>query len=586
MYLRFKHLILKNFLSYGNAETKFEFSEGLFLVTAKNGGGKSSLLLDGLSFNLYNKPYRKIKLEELINRKNKKGLYTESCFVIDEKDEYRIVRTLAPQKLFIYKNGSDKAMESASSKALDQEEIVKILGLEYDLFKLVIALATNSNEQFLSLGLPKKREVMESIFSIKVFGEMLQKARKKINSIETDRTIYSSNIKNLESFIVSLKKQITDTENSIKDFDQKKEEELVALNAKKESLLIQISEINSAVETLEEKIKEIKLDETDYSTKQINLNTAIKTDENSIKEKKSQIKFLDKGDVCPLCSNEITEEHKQKELLKLNSYITDLEKKIEGNKKKLVSITEKVSEQKKTKLLFDTSKNDLSMAKMKVSNFQRTISDIETQIKSVSSRELNLDVSSIKDDYEKKVETYKNDSKELTRLNKEHFNYKIVSKMLAEDGIKSFFFKMLVPILNAKINEYLNLFDLPVNISFDETMKDTISAIGTNEKDISYMAFSEGEKKRIDIAILLSFIGVTKSISNWNCNILVFDEILDSATDIDGLEKLLTSIKEISINDPKLCSYVISHRDAFQDIYTGIVRIHKVGGFSKIEIST
>lgn len=586
MYLRFKHLILKNFLSYGNAETKFEFSEGLFLVTAKNGGGKSSLLLDGLSFNLYNKPYRKVKLEELINRKNKKGLYTESCFVIDEKDEYRIVRTLAPQKLFIYKNGSDKPMESASSKALDQEEIVKILGLEYDLFKLVIAIATNYNEPFLSLGLPKKREVMESIFSIKVFGEMLQKARKKINSIETDRTIYSSNIKNLESFIVSLKKQITDTENSIKDFDQKKEEELVTLNSRKESLLAQISEINSAVETLEEKIKEIKLDETDYSTKQINLNTAIKTDENSIKEKKSQIKFLDKGDVCPLCSNEITEEHKQKELLKLNSSISDLEKKIEGNKKKLVSIAEKVSEQKKTKLLFDNSKNDLNMAKMKVSNFQRTISDIDSQIKSVSSRELNLDVSSIKDDYEKKVETYKNDSKELTRLNKEHFNYKIVSKMLAEDGIKSFFFKMLVPILNAKINEYLNLFDLPVNISFDETMKDTISAIGTNEKDISYMAFSEGEKKRIDIAILLSFIGVTKSISNWNCNILVFDEILDSATDIDGLEKLLTSIKEMSTNDPKLCSYVISHRDAFQDIYTGIVRIHKVGGFSKIEIST
>jgi DNA repair exonuclease SbcCD ATPase subunit len=415
---------------------------------------------------------------------------------------------------------------------------------------------------------------------------MLQKARKKINSIETDRTIYSSNIKNLESFIVSLKKQITDTENSIKDFDQKKDEELVTLNSRKESLLIQISEINSAVETLEEKIKEIKLDETDYSTKQINLNTAIKTDENSIKEKKSQIKFLDKGDVCPLCSNEITEEHKQKELLKLNSSISDLEKKIDGNKKKLVSIIEKVSEQKKTKTLFDNSKNDLNLAKMKVSNFQRTISDIDLQIKSVSSRELNLDVSSIKDDYEKKVETYKNDSKELTRLNKEHFNYKIVSKMLAEDGIKSFFFKMLVPILNAKINEYLNLFDLPVNISFDETMKDTISAIGTNEKDISYMAFSEGEKKRIDIAILLSFIGVTKSISNWNCNILVFDEILDSATDIDGLEKLLTSIKEMSTNDPKLCSYVISHRDAFQDIYTGIVRIHKVGGFSKIEIST
>ena len=212
------------------------------------------------------------------------------------------------------------------------------------------------------------------------------------------------------------------------------------------------------------------------------------------------------------------------------------------------------------------------------------IRTIENQIQKVNDRTLNLDTSSMKIEYESKIETYKNDSNELMKLNEEYKNYEIVSKLLAEDGIKSYFFKMLIPILNAKINEYLNIFDLPVTINFDETMKDSISIIGTSETNLNYMGFSEGEKKRIDIAILLSFISVTKIISNWNCNILIFDEILDSATDTEGLEKLLSSIKEMTIKENNLCTYVISHREAYQDIYDNILTVKKVNGFSKIEL--
>ena len=460
MYIEFEYIIVKNFLSYGNSETKFNFQTGLSLVTAENGLGKSSILLDALSYCLYGKPYRQIKLNELINRKNKKNLYTETSFKIDGKDSYKIVRTLSPQKLFIFKNGSDKALESASSKLLDQEEITKLLGIDYDLFKLIIALAPNSNRPFLSLGLPQKREVMESIFSIKVFGEMLKKARAKLNLIKTDKTIYQNAIKNVESLILTLKKQIDDTENSMKDFDEKKIEEINILQTKKDDIQNQISQINSSLETLIKEFSKISLDEHDYSKEQIESSGNIKIEENTIKEKKSQIKFLEKGGKCPLCSHDITEEHKTEEIQKLNNIITKSETKIEANKKKLVKINEKVSEQRRIKKIYDDSKNDIQIAKIKVSNLEKTSLDLDKQIENVKSRELKIDLTNIKEEYSNKVETYKEDIKKLTALNNDQKNYEIVSKMLSEDGIKSYFFKMLVPILNNKINEYLNLFDL------------------------------------------------------------------------------------------------------------------------------
>ena len=258
--------------------------------------------------------------------------------------------------------------------------------------------------------------------------------------------------------------------------------------------------------------------------------------------------------------------------------------KLKNRSRKLVKINEKVSEQRRIKKIYDDSKNDIQIAKIKVSNLEKTSLDLDKQIENVKSRELKIDLTNIKEEYSNKVETYKEDIKKLTTLNNDQKNYEIVSKMLSEDGIKSYFFKMLVPILNNNINEYLNLFDLPVAISFDETMQETISIIGSSDKDVSYNSFSEGEKKRMDIAILLSFINTTKTISNWNCNLLTFDEILDSATDLNGLEKMLSSVKQLTLNDNQLCSYVISHKDSFQDIYTRIIKIKKTNGFSKIEI--
>lgn len=584
MFINFKYILVKNFLSYGNSETKLEFTPGMNLTTASNGGGKSSILLDAVSYALYGKPYREIKVGELINRKNKKGLFVEVSFEVDGKDSYKIIRTQSPNKLEIYKNGLEKPLESASSKLLDQEEINKILGIDYDLFKLIIAIATNYNKPFLSLGIAKKREIIESIFSINIFGEMLKKARNRFNSAKTEKTIVQNSLKNLESLILTLKKQIEDTEKSIKNFDEEKQKELDKLNSQKIEVERNIKNAKKELEELNDKLKEYKEDTTDYSSEQIKLSTSIKSEENSIKDKKKQILFLNKDGNCPLCGNVITEEHKNKEIEKLNSDIKKSETKIKTCNNKLVELNSKIENQRKVKNEISSISQKISMKEYSKKSLEKDSTNIKNQIETVNQRKLDIDLNPIKKDYDTKIEVYKEDSKRQKILDKDFKNFDIISKMLSEEGIKSYFFKRLVPILNSKINEYLNLFDLPVSISFDETMQETLSIIGSTEKDISYMAFSEGEKKRIDIAILLAFIGTTKSISNWNCNLLVFDEILDSATDAEGLEKLLSSIKDLTNNDNTLCAYIVSHRETFLDMYTKVIKIKKVGGYSKIEV--
>ena len=583
MYLKVNYLIIKNFLSYGNTETRFDFESGFSLVHAKNGGGKSTLFLDAVSYNLYGKPYRDIKIAELVNRKNVKGLYTEGSYTID-KDTYKIIRTYAPQKLEIYKNDDPKPLESSSSKKLDQEEIATLIGIGHEIFKLVIAIATSTNSPFLSLGLPEKRKVMESIFSINIFGEMLSKARKSFNSNKTEKTIYQNNVSNLKSLLISLKNQITEIDNSIRDFDSKKKEELESLETRKKTIKKEIKELS-------EKLKEmlsikIELDVNDYISEQIKIDSEIKINESKIKENKVQIKFLEKNTECPLCKHELTEEHKKEELEKLNKLNLNFQKKIDKDKIKLSETLLKITKQKEIKKLSEETNSNVSMTNLKIKNLEKNQKDIEEQIKKVDERVFNLDSTNINKEFEEKSKTYKEYSEKNNSLTTELKKLEIVIKMLSEDGIKSYFFKRLVPLLNAKINEQLNIFDLPVMINFNENMEEAIDIVGSSEKGVSYMSFSEGEKKRIDIAILLSFISTMKTISNWNCNLLVFDEILDSATDADGLEKLLGSIKEISQKDSNICSYVISHRESMQDLYDRVIEIKKVNGFSKIEVKT
>lgn len=581
MYFRIDELVVRNLCTYGNSETRFKFSEGLSLITAKNGSGKSAFFLDGLCYNLYGKPYRDIKIAELVNRKNKKGLFTEGVYWLDKDNKIRILRS--PQKLEIYKNDDKEPMKTSSSKLLDQEEINKMIGIDHHIFKLVLAVAASSNEPFLSLGLPKKREVMESIFSIKIFGEMLKKARGRLNSYKTEKTILQNSLKIQESNLISSKSNLDKLTKTVADFEENKKNELDNLISRENNFIKSLEKTTKELSEID--LSKIETDPTDYNKKLIDLSTSIQIEEKSSKEKKQHIKLLQKANVCVFCNSELTEEHKNLEIQKLETAIKDSETKITKIKKQIENLNLKIKTQKEQKNLWNETFQKQQTLSFTQSSLESDIKNINLQKKTIQEREIKIDLEAIRAEHISKVNAYKFDKESFDNVSKSVSNYEIVSKVLSEEGIKSYFFKRLIPILNKKINEYLNIFDLPFTINFNQAMEECISEIGSNEKNISYNTFSEGEKKRMDIAILLSFISTMKLISNWNCNVLIFDEILDSATDTEGLEKLLGSIKEMTLNDNQLCTYVISHREAFQDLYTNVIKIKKVNGFSKIEVS-
>jgi len=576
MYVKLKFMRFKNILSYGNSMSTFSFKEGLSLISAKNGSGKTTLL-EVLSFNWYGKPYRDIKISELINRKNKKNMYTETEFDIDGTT-YNIVRTLSPSKLTIKKDGIE--LENLSAKKLDQEEINKVLGVDYNIFKLIIALSVNYNKPFLSLGTPAKRDTIESIFNIKIFGEMLVKLKKKASTLKSERTLLDGTIKTLESSISSFRKQIKELKSSIGDIDKKNEDEIKLHKDK-------IKESNKIIDSLAKKAEAIKkelktLVITDITNEYSKIRNEIAVSKSKILELSEQLAFFETHDECPKCGILMTQEHRESEIKNAINQKTTLEivlqnlfvefDRLHGVEVENGKISSKIQELKNS--MYETIQD----AKTENNNIEL----LNKQIRLISERTLVIDTKSITEEYEKQIEEYKIMAKRLDEVKNTLLVYEYVSKVLSEDGIKSFFFKKLVPILNKKINEYLTSFEIPIIINFNEFMEENIRIPLSNMQNVSYMAFSEGEKKRIDVAILLSFIETTKILSNWNCNVLMFDEVLDNATDSEGLEKLLNSIKLLTRNDTKLCSYIISHRESDSEIYDRKISIKKVAGFSKL----
>lgn len=579
MNIVFKSLRLKNLLSYGNNLTELTFGAGLTLVTAKSGDGKSALLLDALSFVLFGKPYRKIKMAELINRINKKGLWVQVEFEIDGKN-YILTRGIKPDVLEILIDGQESSL--LSSKGLNQEEIDKILGCDYNLFKHVICLSINYNKPFLSLSIPEKRDIVESIFNIKIFAEMLIKIKKELSLKKIDHQINSSEENTLHSSLISLDNQIKSIKKSSQTFEDDKtselkklNQELSKLNTKKKSLQKTLTEKESELTPKTDKNKIDKLI-LDLKTKGISLKASI---EQIVKKKK----FLKENDVCPVCNSDLDDEHRSKELNQLESEEESLNKEIDSVREKYNTAVAKENEISKANKNIESLEQEITNIKRyDIKNLDDQIAKLMKDIRKVEERKLDFDISSLKNEFDAQKARYLLINGKVLDLSAEMKVLESTVSVLGDRGIKSFFFKKLIPILNLKINTFLDKFDLPVKITFNELMEEHIDSLSGQGRNISYNTFSEGEKKRIDIALMLSFIETTKTICNWDSNILIFDEIFDSAIDSAALDKIMDSIKEMTTDNTDLCCYVISHREADHQNYTGRIVIEKKNGFSHI----
>lgn len=550
MYIKFNKLVFRNIGSYGNKNTIFLLNKGLNCISGINGQGKSTIL-DALCFCLYGKPFKKIKLNELINRENKKKLFTEVTLEI-KNDIYVITRELKPDNLCITKN--NKPLTLLSSKSLTQDEINLLLGIDITLFRQVISLAINYNKPFLALTTGEKRDIIETIFNIKVFGGMLKMIKNNNTDVKISYEINKKTINLLKDNVITLDKQLIEYTKNKDTFNEDKLEQLKSINEK-------INNVDNLICTLETSLNNLKKSIKENKTKLQDNIKRIGVINHMLGQIDNDLDFFKENSNCPKCKSVISEDHKHKTI---EQY--EIEKKNYKTEYEILEKTIKVQ-------------NSIQDKIQKLKYAKESLTEHTETKKYITEQKFSIDLEKLEEDLTEKKEEYTKVWKKLEETGNDIKLNEIVIKMLGDEGIKTYFFAKLIPILNQKINEYLDLFDLPVTIVFDEYMTETIDTL--KDKNVSYMSFSEGEKKRIDIAILLSFIETTKKISNWGCNLIIFDELLDNSTDSDGLDKIFEAIKEMLYHDTNLCIYIISHRDLSID-FDGKYTIQKTGGFSSL----
>jgi len=584
MYVDFIDLKFKNFLSFGNGLTTVTFEPGLNLITGKNGCGKSGGLLDPLSYALFGKPYRKIKNRSLVNRTNKKGLYVEVTFKVGN-DVYNIIRQQYPDTVDVLKNGNK--LELLSSMRIIQDEINLILGINYTMFRQVISLAINYNKPYLAMTSMEKRDIIESVFNIKVFGEMLRNLKMNMTGSKTKIQINKRELKILEESLFAASARIDELRSAKENFQENKDSDLLRIATKIEKYEDEREDIRNQIANIEEHSLE-DIESLKLKRKELQKEYQLNRDKEhemifQIKANTERILFLKNNSVCHSCKREFAKEYREDEIRKFN----------EENKKIQITKDEftKLTKDKKTEVSYvDTNienqnnlNHQIATLKDKEIWFTTEIIEQEERREDVSNRSFDTDVNKLEEEHLKKISHYHELFKETEDEEVEYKNCETAAAILSDSGIKAYFFRKLMPILNAKINEYLKKFEIPIKLELDEYLEDKIYGIERIGEELEYMSHSEGEKKRIDISILFAFIDVTKIICNWDCSLLIMDELLDGQVDEDGLEVMLSSLTGMVKKNKEICIYIISHRLQDVEEFDKHFKVSKASGFSKIE---
>ncbi len=583
MFVEFKKLSFCNIMSYGASGAEIDFQTGLNTIKAANGSGKSSIL-DALTFVLFGKPYRDIKLSELVNTANGKGLEVTCEFRIGT-DTYMIRRGLKPAVFEIYKNG--KEMDMLSTKKLNQDEIDKLLGINLRLFKNIVAVAVTNNKPFLSLPIGDKRALIENIFNIDVLGSMCKdvKKRKTVNNTEldlktTERRGVVNSIEDNESYIENMRRYIA-------SFNEVKDANLKTIRENIDKYRKEIDKRTKNLAIAESKIKELTDEIGTVPDRSVgeSLNLEIGKAQSVIDNINNTLSRLKKSRLCPVCNSPLDEGHARKHIEGM------LAEKKTMEKETLPGLMERYRAYSDTVKTYQEKQSFIQTIRDKARTEEITRSTLETELNKAKQ---NLEKESGKacpasvDSYVEKLNALRAQSEELNKdidvLTEKILIDTQLIKILGDDGIKSYFFKKLIKVLNKSVNEYLSKFELKnTTIEFDETMAETMT---TNLVPRTYSSYSSGERTRIDMSILLAFFDISRQISNWSCNLLFIDELLDQNIDQSGIEQFVSTLYNlIQLNKKKLGIYIISHKlNELKIQISSTIEIKKVHDYSILEV--
>lgn len=545
-------------MSYGASGAEINFHTGLNTIKAVNGSGKSSIL-DALTFVLFGKPYRDIKLAELINSSNGKGLEVTVEFKIGT-DLYTITRGLKPAIFNITKNGKD--LDLLSSKKLNQDEIDKLLGINLRLFKNIVAVAVTNNKPFLSMPIGEKRALIENIFNIDVLGLMCKDVKKRKSVATSEFGLKNTELTGVNRQIEDNRRYIENMQSYIASFNEVKDSNIARLNKNIATYKEKISRCIKNISIADTKIKELesKLGEGPDQQYGEHLNLEIGKLYSVIERIESTLDKLKKSPCCPVCNSPLDEGHAKKHIDEMVAEKLEVEKvKLPGLLKQFEDYRKELEKFRKDKEFIQTIKDKVRIEENTKSTLETELTDTEDSLSQETDKQCPADLTEYQEKLNALEETVQALETELTELEKKINLDNELINILGDDGIKTYFFKKLVAILNKNVNRYLEKFELKnTTMTFDDQMQETMM---TNMVNRTYSSYSSGERTRIDMSILLSFFDISRLISNWSCNLLFIDELFDSGVDASGIACFVNTLKEMTKDKGhKLCIYIISHK--------------------------
>ena len=565
--ITFKKISWKNFLSTGNHPIEVKLDEkSTTLIIGSNGAGKSTIL-DALTFVLYGKSFRKINKSQLINTTNEKNCEVEIEFTVNSTD-WKIVRGIKPNIFKISKNGKDLEQ---SSHAGDQQKWLEqnVLKMNYKSFTQIVILGSSTFVPFMQLNGSSRREVVEDLLDIKIFSAMNNLIKEKIRMVREE-------VKTFELKKESLKDKAEMQENFIKELEEQGKNNIQEKNDKIKVLGIEVDthlENNQLTEVsvseLMEKQEKVAGDD-DKLTKLNNLKGKITQKVATITK---EHKFFTDNKVCPTCTQSIEEEFRvnrideaQTKAKELQSGYKELEEAIKKEQDRELQFTNLSKEI--TKLTHGISKNNT-----RISGCQRQIRDLESEVQKLTDQLANRNTEHEKlEEFRNNLQkTYENLAEKKEKITYFDFTY----SLLKDGGVKTMIIKKYLPLINQQVNKYLQMMDFYINFKLDEEFNETIES--PIHEDFSYASFSEGEKMRIDLALLFTWREVARFKNSVNTNLLIMDEVFDSSLDGFGTEEFLKIIKYV-IQDANI--FVISHKTGMDERFEDVVRFEKIKGFS------
>ena len=565
----FKKIRWRNFLSTGQHETELDFTlNATNLIIGTNGAGKSTVL-DALTFSLFGKPFRKINKPQLINTVNEKDCRVEVEFSVGQI-EWRVVRGIKPAIFEIYRNG---ALLDQSSAALDQQKWLEqtVLKMNYKSFTQIVILGSSTFVPFMQLPAAHRREVIEDLLDIKIFSSMNTIIKDKIRVIRDEVKTLELKKESLNDKVQMQKEFIEELENRGKE--NIKDKEITIMSLTEESGLLMNDN-----ESLEEPLRKY-IQEQDQITGYADKLRKLGNLKGKISQKVSTItkehKFFTENTVCPTCTQEIDEDFRinrindaQSKAKELQSGYKELEEAIkeeEERERQFITLSKEIS-----KLT-----NGISQNNIKISGCQRQIRNLESEIQTITNQleNRNTEHEKLEQFRDNLQNTYEDLATKKDSINYYDFTY----SLLKDGGVKSKIIKKYLPLINQQVNRYLQMMDFYINFTLDEEFNETVQS--PIHEDFSYASFSEGEKMRIDLALLFTWREVARFKNSVNTNLLIMDEVFDSSLDGFGTEEFLKIIRYV-IKDANI--FVISHKTGLEDKFESVIRFEKVKGFSRM----